>query len=48
MMTTIYGIAIQAIFDPRRWTPARQRDALQKVLALAKIRGKKPRPKTHG
>ena len=37
MMTTIYGIAIQAIFDPAQWTPAQQRKALRKVLAMAEI-----------
>lgn len=37
MMTTLYGIAIQAIFDPARWPPEQQRKALQKVLAMARI-----------
>jgi AcrR family transcriptional regulator len=43
MMTTIYGIAIQAIFDPAQWTPAQQRKALQHVLALASIGDAGPR-----
>ncbi len=43
MMTTIYGIAIQAIFDPAHWTPAQQRRALQEVLSMARIRSTPPR-----
>lgn len=43
MMTTLYGIAIQAIFDPARWPPAQQRKALQKVLAMARIPGARSR-----
>lgn len=34
LMTAIYGISIQAIFDPQRWTPAKQRRELQKVLDM--------------
>ena len=32
LMTTIYGIGIQAIWDPKGWTPARQRREFEKVL----------------
>jgi AcrR family transcriptional regulator len=32
VMTTIYGIAIQAAFDDEFWTPAAQRQALREVL----------------
>jgi hypothetical protein len=48
MMTTIYGIAIQAIFDPAQWTPAQQRKALQHVLALASIGDAGPAPRAAG
>ncbi|MFO1190825.1 MAG: TetR/AcrR family transcriptional regulator [Rhodoferax sp.] len=35
LMTTLYGIAIQAIFDPQAWTPRQQHDALQDALQRA-------------
>ncbi len=44
VMTTIYGIAIQAAFDSEFWTPAAQRAALDEVLqpVLALIDGGSP------
>jgi AcrR family transcriptional regulator len=32
IMTTIYGIAVQAIFDPEHWPPEMQRRALRKAV----------------
>lgn len=32
IMTTIYGIAVQAVFDPEAWTPDAQRAALHDVM----------------
>jgi AcrR family transcriptional regulator len=34
LMTTIYGIGIQAIWDPKGWTPERQRREFEKVLHM--------------
>jgi AcrR family transcriptional regulator len=33
LMTTIDGIAIEAMFDPEYWTPVRQRRQLREVIA---------------
>ncbi len=33
IVATIYGIALQAIFDPDDWPPERQRDVLHRSLA---------------
>lgn len=35
LMTTVDGIALGATFDPRYWTPARQRRHLREVVAAA-------------
>jgi AcrR family transcriptional regulator len=32
VMTVVYGIAVQAIFDPDYWTPGVQREALRQAL----------------
>jgi AcrR family transcriptional regulator len=32
IMTALYGIAVQAAFDPEAWTPAAQRAALHEVI----------------
>lgn len=34
LMTTIDGLAVEAIFDPTYWTPARQRRHLRDVIAI--------------
>jgi AcrR family transcriptional regulator len=34
LLTTIYGVALQAVFDPQRWPARRQREAVQAELAL--------------
>ena len=34
LMTTIDGIAVEAMFDPGYWTPVRQRRHLREVIAL--------------
>jgi hypothetical protein len=34
LMTTIDGIAVEAMFDPDYWTAARQRRHLRDVLAM--------------
>ena len=47
LMTTIYGIGIQAIWDPKGWTPARQRREFEKVLhMMGRTRPVQSRPKT--
>jgi AcrR family transcriptional regulator len=39
LLTTVHGVAVQSVFDPRRWTVARQREALQEQLhALSTVR----------
>jgi AcrR family transcriptional regulator len=32
LLTTLHGVAVQTVFDPRRWTAARQREALGEQL----------------
>lgn len=34
IMTAIYGIAVQSIFDPHGWDQVRQRQALERVIDL--------------
>lgn len=43
LMTTIYGIGIQAIWDPRGWTPERQRKEFEKVLRVLTGHPSRPR-----
>jgi AcrR family transcriptional regulator len=44
LLTTVYGIAMQAVFDPTRWPAKRQRDALAAELgALAPRAGARRR-----
>ena len=35
LLTTLHGVAVQAVFDPRRWPTARQRAAMREQLATA-------------
>jgi AcrR family transcriptional regulator len=37
LLTTLHGVAVQSVFDPRRWTVTRQREALREQLDASSV-----------
>jgi AcrR family transcriptional regulator len=46
LLTTIYGIALQAVFDPARWPARRQREAVR--VELERMAGAVPKRRARG